>query len=178
MEISLNPVPLIDLIESDGEELNTMLHSFSCEMNKSIESFLHCKAIKQENEDNARTTLIIDDHTGDIVGYFTLLIENFSFTDASNNNRKELAGSKVATDFNCILIAKIGRSDKYKYKVEGSEILKAAIYKCSLIKDMTAIKLVCVEYKDEPKLEEFYKKNGFKQLQRNENGLNIRFLKI
>ncbi|GAA0435518.1 hypothetical protein GCM10008983_10170 [Lentibacillus halophilus] len=33
--------------------------------------FLHNNAINQEKEDNARTTIIFDDETGDIVGYFT-----------------------------------------------------------------------------------------------------------
>jgi|SRR5690625_373592 len=178
MEVSLNPIPLIDLIKQGGDELNNMLHSFSCEINGSIEDFLHNKAIKQEKEDNARTTLIIDDETGDIVGYFTVLIENFLFTDASRNNRKKLAGDKDATSFNCILIAKIGRSDKYKGMVSGSEILDAAIYTCSLIKGMTATKLVCVEYVNEPNLVQFYENNDFKYLQQNENGLNISFLKI
>ncbi|TYR78451.1 hypothetical protein FZC66_19400 [Priestia megaterium] len=155
-----------------------MLRSFSCVKNESIESFLHSKAILQEVEDRARTTLIVDDDTGDIVGYYTLKIESFMFTDASGKNRKRLAGNKDATNFNCILIAKIGRSDKYKGKVSGDEILNAALYSCSRIKFMTATKIVCVEYIDEPRLMEFYERNGFIYFQRNGNGLNISFIKI
>lgn len=176
---TLIPIPLIKLIENKGgDELNDMLHSFSCEVNKSIEGFLYNKAVTQEKEDRARTTIIIDEKTGDIVGYFTILIESFLFTEASGRNRKRVAGNKDATSFNCILIAKIGRSDKYKGKVSGSEILEGALYNCSLIKGMTATKVVCVEYIDEPNLFKFYEENHFKFLQKNHNGLNISFLKI
>lgn len=178
MEINLNPTPLIELIPKGRAELDKMLRSFSCEINESIESFLHNKAILQEEEDGARTTLVIDDDTGDIVGYYTLKLENFLFTNASGKTRKSLAGNKNATSFTCILIAKIGRSDKYKGVVSGDEILNAALYNCSIIKLMTATKLVCVEYIDEPRLIEFYENNEFKNVQRNENGLNISFIKI
>ena len=178
MEINLNPIPLIELIPKGRAELDKMLRSFSCEINDSIESFLHTKAILQEEEDRARTTLVVDDDTGDIVGYYTLKMESFVFTNASGNNRKKLAGNKAAATFNCILIAKIGRSDKYKGRVSGDVILNAALYNCSVIKLMTATKVVCVEYIDEQKLKDFYENNGFTYFQRNENGLNISFIKI
>lgn len=179
MEVTLTPIPLHDLIVQGGDELNNMLRSFTCEVNESIEDFLYNKATRQEKEDNARTTLIINEDTGDTVGYFTLLVANFTFTDgASGKNKRKVAGSKEATRFNCILIAKIGRSDKYKGKVSGADILEAAIYNCSLVKDMTATKLVCVEYIDEHNLTKFYEDNGFKYLQKNKNELNISFLKI
>ena len=178
MEIKLDPIPLKDLIGEGGDNLNRMLHSFSCEVNESIERFLHEGAVQQEKETRARTTLMVDRDTGNIAGYFTILVENFNFTTASGKNRKRIAGDKRAAGFNCILIGKIGRSDKYKGKVPGSEILKAAIYTCSLINDLTAMKVVCVEYEDKPKLKHFYEENKFKLLQENENGLNISFLKI
>lgn len=179
MEVTLTPIPLQDLIAQGGDSLDNMLHSFTCGVNKSIEDFLYNNATRQEKESNARTTLIIDEGSGDAVGYFTLLIANFTFTDgASGKDKKKVAGSKEATSFNCILIAKIGRSDKYKGKVSGANILEAAIYNCSLVKDMTATKLVCVEYIDEPNLTKFYEDNGFKYLQKNKNELNISFLKI
>lgn len=188
MEVNLSPYPLLDLILENGEELSAeglseeelskMLGSFSCDVNESIESFLHKKAILQDIEHRARTTLIVDDNSGDVVGYYTLKIESFIFTEASKKNKEKLAGNKDADYFNCILIAKIGRSDKYKGIVSGREILDAALYSCSQIKDMTATKVVCVEYVDEPALREFYDENGFKYLQRNENDLNISFIKI
>lgn len=178
MEINLEPIPLIDLIQKDEDGLVKMLHSFSCNINESIESFLHKGAVREEKEDRARTTLMVDSETGDIVGYFTLLIESFSFTTASGKNRKRIAGNKDATNFHCILIGKIGRSDKYKGIVSGAEILEAAIYNCSLIKGLTATKVICVEYVDEINLKQFYEDNGFKLLQKNDTGLNISFLKI
>lgn len=179
MEINIEPIPLSELLKEDEEILNKMLHSFTCGVNKSIERFLHKRAINQEKEDKARTTLMVDRKTGQVVGYFTVLIEGFYFTRASGKNRKKIAGDKHAESFLCILIGKIGRSDAYKGKVSGDDILEAAIYNCSIIKSLTATKVVCVEYEDIPELKEFYENNDFTLLQRNEdNNLNISFLKI
>ncbi|MED4127471.1 hypothetical protein [Shouchella miscanthi] len=172
-------ITLSDLIlENSGGELDLLLRSFLCEKNPSIESFLHNKAILQEDQDGARTTLIFDDISNDIIGYYTIKLQTFNFTNASGKQRKSLAGSKEANSFLAILIAKLGRADKYKGIVKGSEILAYALSSCDEIKRLTAEKVVCVEFVDEPTLLKFYTDNQFIPLQRNENNLNIHFRKI
>ncbi|PAD19111.1 hypothetical protein [Shouchella clausii] len=170
---------LIKLEDMLGEEgLETMLRSFTCSKNKDVEYFLHNKAIDFERQNRGRTTLVVDLGTGYIIGYFTLLTETFDFIDASGRKRQIIAGDKKATYFHCTLIGQFGRSDLYKGKVSGKEIMDDALYVCSIIKSYTATRIVCVEYSDEPALLSFYENNNFRILQRNENGLNMGFVKI
>lgn len=168
------------MIEVLGGDVDDYLRSFKCEVNESIEYYLHNKAVLHEKEDTARTSLLVEEETGNIIGYFTLATKIFDFTSASSaKNRKRLTGNKQANSFSTILIAKIGRNDDYKGLVPGKEVLEASLYNCTLIKDLCATKVVCVEYNDEPFLKEFYEvQNGFTYLQRNHNNLNVSFIKI
>ena len=167
------------MIEVLGGDIDNYLRSFKCEVNKSIESYLHNKAVLHEREDTARTSLMVEEETGNIIGYFTLTTKIFDFTSASGKNRKRLTGNKQANSFPTLLIAKIGRSDDYKGLVFGNEVLEASLYNCNLIKDLCATKVVCVEYEDEPFLKEFYEEqNGFTYLQKNQNNLNVSFIKL
>jgi hypothetical protein len=56
--------------------------------------------------------------------------------------------------------------------------LQLALEKCRLIKELSALKVVCVEYFESAKLQEFYEFNEFRVLQKNENGCIISFLKF
>ncbi|MFB5688109.1 hypothetical protein [Bacillus cereus] len=172
-------ISLSNVIEEWGGDVDDYLRSFKCEVNDSIESYLHNKAILHEREDAARTSLLVEEATSKIIGYFTLNTKIFEFTTASGNNRKRLAGNKGATSFVTMLIAKLGRSDEFKGIVPGQEVLEAALYNCSIIKELSATKIVCVEYNDKQFLKCFYEEqNGFTLLQRNQNGLNCSFIKI
>jgi hypothetical protein len=172
-------VSLSSLIEELGGDVDDYLRSFKCKVNESIESYLSNKAILHEQEDLARTNLLVEESTGKIIGYFTLTTKIFDFTTASGKNRKRLAGNTKAKSFVTMLIAKIGRSDEFKGSVSGKEVLDAALYNCSLIKELSATKIVCVEYNDAPFLKKFYEEqNGFTFLQRNQNDLNFSFTKI
>ncbi|MCE4051853.1 hypothetical protein [Bacillus sp. Au-Bac7] len=156
------------------------LSSFSCEKNKDVESFLHNKAIENEKRNFSRTSLVIDEENNhDIIGYFTVLVKNFDFTDVSATLRKRLTGNKRASSFVTILIGQLARSDAYKDKVSGKQILDLTIEHCkNHIKRSTALEVVCVEFEDIEPLHTFYESNQFKTLQRNENGLIISYTVI
>lgn len=178
--VELSVQALSDFIESVGEE-NTLhfLRSFKCGKNTSIESYLHSKAVLHEKAGASKTFIVMDLVTSNIVGYFTLTTKIFVFSTASGKNRERLTGDKKASIFNALLIAKIGRDDAFKGIVEGKDILGIALDYCSQVKQICAIKIVCVEYEDIPALKVFYEEqNGFKFLQKNENGLNCSFVKI
>jgi hypothetical protein len=51
------------------------------------------------------------------------MIKNCDFTNVSSTTKQRIA----------ILIAQLGRSDTYKGKVSGSEILEFALERCSTI---------------------------------------------
>jgi len=178
--MEMEVISLSSLIEGpiEGRDVEEYLHSFICEKNESVESFLHNKAITNETEQHGRTSLVIDSSTQDIIGYFTLTIKPFNFTTASGKNRRKLAGDKVATVFQTILIAKLGRSDAYKGIVSGSNILQLALENCNAINRLAALRIVCVEYEEIEYLKWFYPNNGFTELQHNENGLIISYLRL
>ena len=173
-------ISLNNLINSteEIEEVEDYLKTFKCVKNGSVETYLHSKAILNEKSRVSRTSLIIDENNhNDIIG-FTILIKSFNFTTASGKNRKKLGGNKSATSFQTILIAKIGRADAYKGIVSGSKVLELTLENCKLIDELSAIRIVCVEYEDIPYLKTFYPENGFTELQKNETNLNISFLRL
>ncbi|XYY59561.1 hypothetical protein ACNSPU_16905 [Bacillus velezensis] len=110
--------------------------------------------------------------------FFSITTKQFSFTTASGANRAKLAGDKRAKSFTSMLIAQLGRSDAYKGQVEGQVILNLALEHCKMIHRLAALRVVCVEYDDNDKLNKFYEENGFKNLQKNLNGLNMSYVRL
>ncbi len=64
---------ILNIIERDGEdEARADLSAFSCEANIDIQNFLQFKAIDFAKKRISITYLVIDDESGEILGYFTL----------------------------------------------------------------------------------------------------------
>lgn len=174
-------ISLSSLIGVSGEEetLYDYLSRFSTCKNKDVESFLHNNAIPNEKRSLTRTSLIIHPTHKDIVGYFTLLIKPFHFSEeVSGNTRRKLTGDKNAITFNTILIAQLGRNDHYKQVVKGNEILDYALENCQRIFDLSALRIVCVEFQENIELMEFYHRNDFKVIQQNESGLLLSHIRL
>lgn len=170
---------LIEASANEGTDVEQYLRSFICKKNNSVESFLHNKAIANEMRHLGRTSIVIDeDNANEIIGYFKITTKPFDFTDASGGTRQKLTGNKKVTVFQTILIAKLGRSDRYKGIVSGGQILDLALENCNKVFDLAALRLVCVEYESHPKLMEFYSENQFTELQAHENGLIISYLRL
>lgn len=174
-------ISLQSLIEiSKQDEVYKYLSSFSTNKNKDVEKFLKETAIPNEKRPLTRTFLVVDDdNDNDIIGYFTLMIKDFQIADSlSGEIRKKLTSNKHATVFNSILIAQMGRNDLYKNKVDGKIILQYALENCKLIFDLSGLRIVCVEYDDEPKLHDFYLDNKFKILQTNHNEKILAYIRL
>jgi hypothetical protein len=173
-------ISLDSLIEGNSEEsLREYLSSFICCKNGDVELFLHNNAVENEKRSFSRTFLVIDEeNNNDIIGYFTLLIKSFDFTDASGTTRQRLTGNKKASVFNAILIAQLGRADSYKGRVSGKQILDLALENCILVHQTVALRVVCVEYEEKAELIKFYKENDFTLLQKNNNGCLISFVRL
>ncbi|MCM3732746.1 hypothetical protein M3196_13915 [Fictibacillus nanhaiensis] len=172
---------LIDAAKEGNEEreLNDYLSSFICRKNYDVQSFLHNYAISNEERSFTRTSLVIDEeNNNDIIGYFTLLVKEFDFSEVSGTTRKKLTNRKDADVFNSILIAQLGRSDSYKGRVSGKDILELALHNCKLIFDLSALRVVCVEYEPIPILNDFYLSNGFYFLQENPSGNILAYLRL
>ncbi|HHW37975.1 MAG TPA: hypothetical protein GXX18_12140 [Bacillales bacterium] len=178
-------VSLLSLIEEangneEEDEIEGYLSSFSCQKNKDVESFLRNKALDNEKRSMTRTSLVIDEeNNNEIIGYFTLLVKPFEFVeDVSKGSRKILSNNKNSTVFNSILIAQLGRSDRYKGKVEGKTILEFALENCLLVNEIVGLRVVCIEYDDIPYLNDFYLVNDFRILQVNNNGKLLAYIKL
>jgi hypothetical protein len=170
---------LINISEQE-EEIYEYLSTFSTKENEDVEYFLKHKAIPNENRSFTRTFLVTDeDNNNEIIGYFTLMVKPFNIMeDISQSLRKTLTDNKRAIVLNSILIAQLGRSDKYKGIVSGDEILNFALENCQLVYNTVGLRIVCVEYDDKPQLNDFYLKNDFKILQVNENGKILAYVRL
>lgn len=171
-------ISLSSLIKvGDEEGLTTLLSSFCCHKNPDVQSFLHRKAIENEKRSLSRTSLVVDEeNNSEIIGYFTLTIRHFKLMDEiSKSTRQKLTGSRDADIFSTILIAQLGRSDLYKGRAAGKEILGLALQNCKMIHDLSGLRVVCVEYDDVPYLNDFYVVNEFVYLGKNpDNDLNLK----
>lgn len=168
----------IDSGEEEGR-IEEYLSSFSCDKNEDVQFFLHQKAINSEKRNICRTFIIHDEKNNDeIIGYFTLMVKEFQFIGVSKNKIEILTKDRSSTSFHTILIAQLGRSDKYKNIVDGKEILAIALDYCKEVFELTAMKVVCVEYEPNEFLHNFYSDNGFTLLQTNTTGYNLAFMKI
>ncbi|PLR79352.1 hypothetical protein CU633_01080 [Bacillus sp. V3-13] len=107
------------------------------------------------------------------------MIKAFSFLeDVSGEMKKRVTNNKKAEVFNSILIAQLGRSDRYKGVISGSVILSFALQNCILIYNLAGLRLVCVEYDPITVLNDFYLSNKFKLLQTNPSGKLLAYLKL
>ena len=154
--------------------LAELIASFSCPLNKEVESYLKdaSKAIQSSLMSSSVTYLVLDLNTGDLLGYFTLMMKAYlvKAADLSSANRRlvkrcsevDSAGNLNAAVY---LIAQIGKnfSVSEETQIQGAELLELALSRLRVTKKAIGGKLVMVEREsDQPKLFDFYSNNGFK----------------
>ncbi len=159
----------IDDQKASEADLKALLNTFTCSANPDVQNFLHDKAIESENRRSVRTYLVVDNN--EIVGYFSLRIETFDFHEnVSKSLRRNISGNKHAERFQTLLIAQLGRSDKYRKQVPGKDILLRALNTCIYFaSELGGVYSAVVEYDDVPFLHGFYENEGFKFIQQNPN---------
>ena len=157
-----------------AQKLNDLLRSFSCPLNKEVESYLKdaSRAVQSSRMSSSVTYLAFDTKTNDLLGYFTLMMKAYSVrSDALNSANKRLISrfSEIDASGNftaaVYLIAQIGKNFALpeEDQIEGSELLMAAMDVFCGTKSAIGGKLVMVEREaDRPMLLKFYNDNGFK----------------
>lgn len=150
-------------------DLQQLLYTFESSANEDVQNFLHKSAITSEKQRFVRTFLVVDNN--DVVGYFSLCLKSFHFdSGVTKTKRGELTRDRNADQFATILIAQLGRSDKYRGKVPGKEILQRALINCNILANSVGrIYAAIVEYDNILSLHSFYTNAGFKVLQTNPN---------
>lgn len=166
MVVKFAIIALTELIEQDEAKLTNFLRSFSCKKDSRIQDFLHNQAIENSKRDWGRTYLIVDTKTMDLLAFFTLTDKIFTFDDSvSKTTRRRVTGDKSAVYFSSILIANLAKNDNFSHSLSGGDLLELILSQCKLVKDILGLKVVTVEFEDNPRLVEYYNKNGFIDIQ-------------
>lgn len=165
-----------------------LLSDFKCPKDYDLEEFITRKAIRFEQCDKCRTFLIVDEdnvyttsETFRILGYFSLLSKSIKLPkDMSKSKRKDLDGmDKNAEEIECYLIGQLAKNNTYEDIVDGSMVLDRAIDMIRKAQSIVGKRIVLIECSNSPKIMDFYMKNGFVHIGRNdENNLEQMILKL
>ena len=161
--------PLWELLSAAGPEaLSEMISSFSCKMDKDVETFLKEKAIVQEKKQISRTYLIFaDDLKAELAAYFTLAVSSMDANgiECSNELRKKMnINNGFAQSY---LIGQLGKHDGSQKGLGRFAIFHAL----ELIKGANArvgCRLLRLDCK--PSLVRYYTDNGFTHIGSNTDG--------
>lgn len=175
-------VNLIDLIEEIGEgATKDILSAFSCPLNQDVESYLKTKAIDFAKQGWAQTHLIFASFRDEwkLVAYFTLASKYIKLSDSflktntgrptSKTLRKRISkfaqydADMKAYILSAPLIGQLGKNyaDGLDRLITGDEVLEAACEKIQFIQASLGGRFAYLECEDEPKLLDFYSRNGF-----------------
>lgn len=165
---------LLDVVEQLGEErTRAILSRFLCPLNEDVQYFLHSRAIEFAKQGIAPTQLVFASYRGhlELVGYFTLTTKVLS---VEKNKISKTLGKRIAK-FGTLdrersayiipapLIAQLGKNyrDGIDTLITGDELLSFAVEKVATIQQAVGGKVVYLECEDQPRLLEFYRRNGF-----------------
>ena len=166
MHARINLATLTEYADIMGKEmLNDVLQSFSCPMNAEVENYIKEKAMLSMRKSSSVTYLALDGTSGEVVGYFTLMMKAYSVESkmlSSKNRRLVERFSQVGDQGKFVvpvyLIAQIGKNfslpkDK---QVSGVDLLKLALDRFGIARHEVGGKLVMIEREvNRPKLLEF-----------------------
>lgn len=154
------------------KEVNDLLHSFKCIINKDVEKYLHQDAIRHHKSSISRTYLIITtiDEKIKIIAYFTLSMKSFyiqsknSIIENISNNFYKKMNSK--NNFcSTFLIGQLGKNDEFSNFINLAEILEFAYGIINEVRELIGGRLVLIECENKEKLINHYKKHGFEFIQ-------------
>ncbi len=172
---------MINEMEED-RELRPFLSSFSCVQDEDIESFLHNRAIEFEKLSKSRTYLVCNQdelltkRISEVIiyGYISLALKILTVPETiSNHMRKEIDGfsakihGEQIKDFPCYLIGQLSRNSSVERTVlKGEQLIGFAQDVISTAVEAVGGRYMMIECRDNDKLIDFYRKNGFDEIAR------------
>lgn len=144
-----------------------LLSTFSCPRNFDVENFLvnPAKAIRFEDTGNARTYLILDEATSDLLAYFSVSFKELILegTGLSKTKVRSLDGiSKNAERIRSFLIGQLGKNTSISDNPIGlTEILNEAYAVFSAAKQLIGGRVIILECENIPELIAYYEQHGF-----------------
>ncbi|MCU6430257.1 GNAT family acetyltransferase [Lacticaseibacillus paracasei] len=178
--MAIDLVPLSALLNRYHEEEIRRNFSFFKSINKDVEHFIHETCIQFEKIGLSRTTLVYVSFKGRqaLAGYFAISSKSISISKKnwnkmSNNLHRKLMpmGYKDEKEdylVSSILLGQLGLNFQYhdqKSKIlTGDELLSLAYGEVVRARDVVGGVVVYVEVDNEPRLRDFYTRNGFSQV--------------
>ena len=166
--------------DMEDRELDGLLSSFSCTQDQDIEGFLHNRAVDFERLSKSRTYLVFNEDELEnvkgtnvtIYGYFTLALKVLKVPKKlSNRARKEIDGynaknhGKEINEFPCYLIGQLARNSIISADVfQGKELISMAHDFLEKAVKIVGGRYVMIECKNNQKLKDFYKANGYREI--------------
>jgi hypothetical protein len=173
-------IPIREIIGSRREaNLRAAIGKFSC-YDKDVEDFLKNKAFDFDKRHRSRTYLIVEDEQAHldepiIYGFYTLTIKTRELGNSlSKSVVKRIDGfSKDVLATEAVLLGQLGKNQKYPDDIDGQIILHYALGMVYDIHNLAGGRIVFLECEENPKLIDFYSRNGFEPLQRSDNYLQM-----
>lgn len=172
------------MISMAPAEVLGAIEQFRCCKNHDIEHFLRHNALEFERRGLCTTYLYADTDSYEISGYFSLTHKALAIENLSKERRKDITGSKTASIAPFILLGQLG---KRMEQTENGTVIAASISGDEMLKDVFAIialaneyiinRRVLVECDDEDRLLDFYLRNGFRLLERDDGKCTL-YLKM
>lgn len=138
--------------------------------NDDVTRFLKKDAIAYNKTNRAKTFLLFDDESYDLLGYFTLAVKSVDFCDTVvKSTKNKIAGHNTDDDFAIFyLIGQLGRDKNLSKKGFGSILLDTAISYLAMVQPIIGLRYCLVETEKSKQNEaviQFYLHNNFKCLQ-------------
>jgi len=173
---------LIEILKEDNDVLTQILSSFFCNKDADIEYFLKNRAVEFERLSKSRTYLICDEEQISasefcldqlvIYGYISLALKVLSVPDGtSTSTRKKLDGlsgkmhGTPINHFPCYLIGQLSKNSGIDNNIlTGKDLLQFAYDNIVTSVEAVGGRYMMIECKNQKKLIEFYKNNGFQEI--------------
>ncbi len=157
--------------DSDGSVVSKDLSSFKCGRDPDVEGFLKENAIPFEKAHKSRTYIVVNRESATqrelrILAYFSIALSNMKISDTvSKTTRRRLSGIFEDSETPCYLIGQLAKNDIYEGDIQGKELIEYALSMFKIAHDLVGGRFVRVDCKNIPHLVDFYKANGFGELQ-------------
>jgi len=158
-------------VSQDDSRVSNDLSGFECKLDSDIERFLKTMAIPFEKAHKSRTYLVVKKASAgqkelEILAYFSVALSSMKIQKSvSKAQMRRLNGIFADDEVPCYLIGQLAKNDPYCEEINGKELIEYAMSIFKIGHDLVGGRFVRVDCRNIARLTDFYKQNGFRQLQ-------------
>lgn len=163
-------------------KIKSLFDNFVSKRNIDVQDFLRKKAIKAEEENSARTYIMLNEKEKIIRAYVSVVTTPLKLGKLSKAQQKKWSHSSTKTEVDGLLIGQISKNDNDYNQLTPKELWEGMVYEiASQINELAPIKVLFLDCED--KMVEKYEKRGFTLLYKSEskkdgNNLNVMAMKV